>query len=169
MYCRLYFKNITLMITKTPRAYYIIYQILNYYQYALYPISRNRRHLSTNLDYSLPRFETIKILNSMQGFKRERKFFRLAYPYLSAQYGLQLYRIRQGNGDLFLSRFEDIFKDTQITDIEKAGFFTRRLPDEVYIKLKSICSPTDFINPSILIEKFRLLHPTQLYKKMIQP
>ncbi|XP_065323109.1 probable cyclin-dependent serine/threonine-protein kinase DDB_G0292550 [Gordionus sp. m RMFG-2023] len=67
--------------------------------------------------------------------------------------------IYAGNGDLFLSRFEDIFKDNQISDIEKAGSFTRRLPDEVYIKLKSICSPTDFINPSILIEKFRLLHP----------
>ncbi|XP_065315024.1 uncharacterized protein LOC135923930 [Gordionus sp. m RMFG-2023] len=63
------------------------------------------------------------------------------------------------NGDLFLRRFEDIFKDTQISDIEKAGSFTRRLPNEVYIKFKSICSPTDFINPSILIEKFRLLHP----------
>ncbi|CAK9295206.1 unnamed protein product [Gordionus sp. m RMFG-2023] len=64
-----------------------------------------------------------------------------------------------GNGDVFLSRFEDIFNDAQISDIEKAGSFTRRLPDEEYIKLKSICSPTDFINPSILIEKFRLLHP----------
>ncbi|XP_065323738.1 uncharacterized protein LOC135930867 [Gordionus sp. m RMFG-2023] len=68
------------------------------------------------------------------------------------------HQIKISNGDLFLSRFEDIFKDTQISDIEKVGSFTRRLPDEVYIKLKSICSLTDFINPSILIEKLRL-HP----------
>ncbi|XP_065317454.1 putative mediator of RNA polymerase II transcription subunit 26 [Gordionus sp. m RMFG-2023] len=52
-----------------------------------------------------------------------------------------------------------LFKDPQYSDAEKAYAFTQKLPEEQYFKLEAICTPTEFCNPLIVLERFKLLHP----------